>query len=98
MREPDGRAKRRRTSTRSMQRSVLNAAESARDARSPAEVLLETVADVNRSFPELPNERSLSTQEDRKVFSDVKLFLADDTPGSRSLERLYQVIQNREIR
>jgi hypothetical protein len=68
------------------------------NSRSPAEVMFDATADVNRTYPDLPNEQSLSAEEDRKVFDDVRLFLADDAPGSRSLERLYQVIQNREIR
>ncbi|MET0283144.1 MAG: hypothetical protein ABW352_01685, partial [Polyangiales bacterium] len=65
--------------------------------QSPAEVLFDSVANVNRTHPELPNTQSLSADEARKVLGDVKLFLSDDARGNRSLERLYAVIQHRQL-
>ncbi|MET0340872.1 MAG: hypothetical protein ABW252_07705 [Polyangiales bacterium] len=62
-------------------------------ARAPLEVLIDVVADVNRTEVAQPTEVSLSADENRAVFEQVQGFLAD---GDRGLERLYKVIQGRK--
>jgi hypothetical protein len=68
------------------------------DERSALEVLIDAAADVNRPDENADSLTSLSAEEDRDVFTDVKLFLRDDKSDQRSLERLYQVIQNRKVK
>jgi hypothetical protein len=66
--------------------------------RSVLEVLLDVVADVNRENEDADPLQFLSADEDRDVFSDVKKFLRDDSQDQRSMERLYQVIQHRNVK
>jgi hypothetical protein len=66
-------------------------------ARSPAEILFDAVADVNRISTDAPTEQPLSADEDRQVFRNIQLFLRDDADEQHSLERLYQVIQARTL-
>jgi len=70
------------------------------NARSPAEELIDIVADVNRIDTDQPTEVPLTAMEDRKVFGDVKGFLYDGADGEekKSLERLYEVIQARSLK
>jgi hypothetical protein len=65
--------------------------------RSPLEVLLDAVADVNRGDASAPPEQPLSADEDRRAFGEVKTFLRDDSEDQRSMERLYSVIQERKV-
>ena len=53
---------------------------------------------MNRLDEEASPLDPLTAEEDRDVFGDVKLFLKDDKSDQRSMERLYQVIQNRKVK
>ena len=66
-------------------------------ARSPAEILFDAVADVNRKQTDAPTEQTLDADEDRQVFGNIQSFLHDDDDEQRSLERLYHVIQARTL-
>ena len=66
--------------------------------RSPLEVLLDAVADVNRTDDTASSITPLTADEDRAVFSKVQSFLYDDDQEKRSLERLYSVIQGRKVK
>ncbi|MDB4987482.1 MAG: hypothetical protein JWN04_2660, partial [Myxococcaceae bacterium] len=70
--------------------------------RSPLEVLMDATADVNRPEPadgRVPAPQDpLTAEEDRTVFGTVKGFLYDDDQEKRSLERLYSVIQGRNVK
>ncbi|MDB4975293.1 MAG: hypothetical protein JWN48_3634 [Myxococcaceae bacterium] len=68
------------------------------NARSPAEVIYDATADVNRIQLELPTEKTLDADEDRQVLSNVSAFIHDDDDEKRSLERLYHVIQARSLK
>ncbi|MET0287935.1 MAG: hypothetical protein ABW352_25825, partial [Polyangiales bacterium] len=64
--------------------------------RSALEVLIDAAADVNRPNLDATALDPLTAEENRDVFGDVKLFLKDDKSDQRSMERLYEVIQNRK--
>ena len=66
--------------------------------RTPLEVLLDAVADVNRTDDTASSLTPLTADEDRVVFSKVQSFLYDDDQEKRSLERLYSVIQGRKVK
>jgi hypothetical protein len=66
-------------------------------ARSPLEVIFDAVADVNRIDTAAPTAQSLTAEEDRQVFGNIKGFLFDTNGEKRSLERLYSVIQSRTL-
>jgi hypothetical protein len=60
--------------------------------KSPLEVIIDLVADTNRKDPTL--DSTLSADDNLKVFKELSAFLSDPDVG---LERLYAVIENREL-
>jgi hypothetical protein len=62
--------------------------------KSPLEVFIDVVAEVNRTDPTEPSDTPLSASDDRLVFEQLHDFLSSDQIG---LERLYRVIENRQI-
>ncbi|MDB4986086.1 MAG: hypothetical protein JWN04_1264 [Myxococcaceae bacterium] len=63
--------------------------------KSPLEEFIDLVAEVDRVDPSLPSEQTLDADDDRLVFQKLKDFLSSDEVG---LERLYNVIENRDIK
>lgn len=64
------------------------------DGKSPLEVFIDMVAEVNRSDPSEPATTTLSAEDDKLVFEELNQFLTSKEIG---LERLYEVIENRNI-
>jgi hypothetical protein len=62
--------------------------------KSPLEVLIDLIADVNRLDPTKDTSVTLSAEDNQNVFVELLAFLSDPDVG---LERLYQVIENREL-
>ena len=64
------------------------------DGKSPLEVFIDVIAEVNRKDPTEDSAVSLSADDDKLVFEELKQFLTSDKIG---LERLYKVIENRNL-
>jgi hypothetical protein len=65
------------------------------NGKSPLEVYIDVIAEVNRVDPEQPSDVTLSAEDDKQVFEKLNDFLSSDQVG---LQRLYKVIENREIK
>jgi len=63
--------------------------------KSPLEVFIDVIAEVNRKDPTEDSTVSLSAEDDKLVFEELKQFLTSDRIG---LERLYKVIENRNLK
>lgn len=64
------------------------------DGKSPLEVFIDVVAEVNREDPTEDSTVTLSAEDDKLVFEELSQFLTSEEIG---LERLYKVIENRNI-
>ncbi len=64
------------------------------DGKSPLEVVIDLVADVNRDDPTQDTVATLTPDDNARVYDQINQFLTDPGIG---LERLYQVIDNREL-
>ncbi|MDB4976773.1 MAG: hypothetical protein JWN48_5114 [Myxococcaceae bacterium] len=65
------------------------------DGKSPLEEFIDVVAEVNRVDPTLTSDQPLDAADDKQVFELLNDFLSSQEVG---LERLYQVIENRDIK
>jgi hypothetical protein len=61
---------------------------------SPLEILIDGAAEVNRQDPRQPSDRPLRVEDYRSVFEHVRDFLLDE---DRGMERLYKVVQGRNL-
>jgi hypothetical protein len=64
------------------------------EGESPLEILIDGAAEVNRADPRQPSDKPLLVEDYRSVFRQVMEFLTDE---DRGMERLYKVIQGREL-
>ena len=81
-----------------LRNAVLPMANSSRpllEGKSPLEVFIDLVAEVNRVDPTRPSEQTLDAVDDKQVFDKLRDFLSSDQVG---LERLYNVIENRNLK
>ncbi|MET0283206.1 MAG: hypothetical protein ABW352_02000 [Polyangiales bacterium] len=62
--------------------------------KSPLEVVIDLVADANRIEPDQDTSVTLTPDDNQRVYDQINQFLSDTDVG---LERLYQVIENREL-
>ena len=62
--------------------------------KSPLEVLIDVIAEVNRAAPEAPSTLPLDAVDNKSVFAQLSQFLSSE---DRGLERLYQVIESRKL-
>jgi hypothetical protein len=62
--------------------------------KSPLEVVIDLVADANRIEPDQDTTVTLTPDDNQRVYDQINQFLSDADVG---LERLYQVIENREL-
>ena len=65
------------------------------DGKSPLEVFIDLVAEIDRVDPTLPSDQTLDAVDDKQVFQKLNDFLSSDQVG---LERLYNVIENRNLK
>jgi hypothetical protein len=63
--------------------------------KSPLEVLIDLVADMNRLDPKQAATVTLSPDDNQRVFEQLNEFMTDSEIG---LERLYQVIEHRKLK
>lgn len=78
----------------SLSRLLKNAVLADASGQSPLEEFIDSSAEVNRAVPMDPRDKPLTADDYRAVFEQVKAFLSD---GDRGLERLYKVIQGRDL-
>lgn len=77
-----------------LSRLLSNAVQPMADGKTPLGVLFDAAADVNRADPSSPTESTYTADDFVAAFTQVRDFMADP---ERGLERLYQVIQQREL-
>ena len=63
-------------------------------AESPLEEIIDSSAEVNRADASDPRDKPLTADDYKAVFTQVRDFLLD---GDRGMERLYKVIQGRDL-
>ncbi len=77
-----------------LSRILKNAVLSNFAGEAPLEEIIDSSAEVNRQNPADPREKSLTAEDYKAVFTQVKDFLLD---SDRGMERLYKVIQGRDL-
>jgi hypothetical protein len=60
----------------------------------PLETFIDDAAEVNRQNPQEPADKPLTYDDYKSVAEQIRQFLTD---GDRGLERLYKVIQGRDL-
>lgn len=78
--------------TRILRNAVLG--NPTKGGRAPLLTLIDAIADVNRTDPNMPTTIPHSAQDARAVFEQLRSFLSD---SDRGLERLYKVIDSRTL-
>ena len=68
--------------------------ETGKDGETPLEIILDTIAEVNRAAPVKDLGSSLKADDLRAVLRESRDFLSSERHG---LERLYDIIQAREL-
>ncbi len=66
-----------------------------KDGETPLEVILDTIAEVNRAAPGVDSGKALSGTDIRAVLNETQGFLSSERHG---LERLYDIIQERKLK
>ncbi len=75
-------------------RLLKNSVLADKNGQSPLEEFIDSAAEVNRKTPTDPRDKPLTADDYRAVFEQVHAFLTDQ---DRGLERLYRVIQGRDL-
>ena len=63
------------------------------DSVTPLEILLDTLAEVNRADASLPPDEPLTAEDYRFVFATVRDFMGSKTRG---MEQFYEIVRNRD--
>lgn len=77
-----------------LSRLLKNGVLADKNGQSPLEEFIDSSTEVNRKDPSTPRDKPLSADDYRAVFEQVHAFLVDP---DRGLERLYKVIQGRDL-
>jgi hypothetical protein len=66
-----------------------------KNGETPLEIIIDAIAEVNRAAPIADDGKSLNGRDLRAVLKETEQFLSNERHG---LERLYDIIQNRELK